>query len=232
MLKALLLISLLLPFAAKSEDVKQYLYRMTIQGHKAVSYQQAKRHLFGSLHLEQDSQGYYVKDHYCEKSYRSGMGPGAMPNQDELNCEHTWPQSKFTSRFPEKVQQADLHHLFPTDSRANSTRGNHPFAEVRGNKNLRNCESSQSGASETKGGDFYFEPPTDHKGNVARAMFYFSIRYKMEIDLAQEEYLRKWHELDPVDEAEMNRNNEIQKIQGNRNPFIDKPDLVRQVSNF
>ena len=48
----------------------------------------------------------------------------------------------------------------------------------------------------------------------------------------QEEYLRRWNHLDPVDEEEIARNNAIAKIQGNRNPFIDHPEYADVISNF
>jgi hypothetical protein len=38
--------------------------------------------------------------------------------------------------------------------------------------------------------------------------------------------LLNWHELDPSDDFEMNRNNVIYQWQQNRNPFIDFPELV------
>ena len=40
------------------------------------------------------------------------------------------------------------------------------------------------------------------------------------------ELLMKWHNQDPVSEREIKRNNEVAKIQKNRNPFIDYPELV------
>lgn len=218
--------------AVDSDTLKADLFKLTSKNHKAVGYNPAKKYLFGQLHLEKGPDGYFIHDLYCNINYTNGAAPGGVPDQNKINCEHTWPQSKFTGAFPNETQKSDLHHLFPTDSRANSTRGNFEFADVTENKNLVNCDSSRSGPSVTSGGRNYFEPPTTHKGNVARALFYFSVRYKMPINAEQEEFLRRWNELDPVDDAERTRNAAIEKIQGNRNPFIDHPEYVNEISNF
>lgn len=221
-------------FAPNPKDVaiKLELFKKVSKNHKALGYNPAKKYLFGQLHLEKNDDGYFIKDLYCGINYTAGAGPMGLPDQSKINCEHTWPQSKFTASFPTEFQKSDLHHLFPTDSKANSTRGNYEFADVVSNENLKNCDSSRSGASVTSGGHTYFEPPTSHKGNVARAIFYFSIRYKMDIGDEQEEFLRKWSDIDPVDDAEMSRNASIEKLQGNRNPFIDNPENIDAISNF
>lgn len=221
-------------FAPNPSDtkLKNELYLQASKDHRAVGYNRAKTYLFGQLFLAQDEKGYFVKDLYCEIHYTKGVGPGNLPDQNQVNTEHTWPQSKFVSGFPTETQKSDLHHLFPTDSKANSTRGNFEFADVSENQNLKNCTASKSGPSVTSGGKTFFEPPTSHKGNVARALFYFSIRYKVAISEAQEEFLRRWNDIDPVDDAELTRNNAIAKLQGNRNPFIDNAALVDQISDF
>ena len=217
----------------QSDDVaiKLELFKKTSTGHHAVGYDTAKKYLFQQLYLEKSDTGYFVTDLYCGTKF-TNVGPNTLPDQNRLNTEHTWPQSKFSGQSNKGTQKSDLHHLFPTDSRANSTRGNYDFAEVTKNENLSNCALSKSGPSVTSGGKNFFEPPTSHKGNVARALFYFSVRYKIEINDEEEEFLRRWNHLDPVDEMEIARNNAIQKIQGNRNPFIDQPELADSISNF
>lgn len=206
--------------------------------HTPLSYSDARKKLFGELHLEKNNNGsYYIKDVYCHKTFtteNSSIGPDRIPEDTKINCEHTWPQSKFTGQFPRDMQKSDLHHLFPTDSKANSTRGNYNFAEVRDNGELGayKCQASKSGPSLISGGDNYFEPPAEHKGNVARAIFYFSVRYQIDIPNEEEDYLRKWHELDPVDDEEIARNDSILGIQGNKNPFIDFPELVTYINQF
>lgn len=201
-------------------------------GHKSIGYRGARKVLFGKIHLEEDSRGYFVKDVYCRKEFtnnETNIGPNTIPNSNMLNCEHTWPQSKFSGRFPKDKQKSDLHHLYPTDSRANSVRGNYEFADVIGNNAYGNCEPSYIGNAKSSR---YFEPPTEHKGNVARAIFYFAMRYQMKISSTQEAYMREWHEADPVDAEELKRNDTVQMVQGNRNPFIDYPELISKISDF
>jgi deoxyribonuclease-1 len=201
--------------------------------HQSVGYRGARKVLFGKIHLQEDSRGYFVKDVYCRKEFtqrQTNIGPNVIPNSNVLNCEHTWPQSKFTSRFSKDMQKSDLHHLYPTDSKANSIRGNHNFADVDGWEAYDGCDASRTGSAKRNGSRF--EPPMEHKGNVARALFYFSVRYQIQIPDSEEKYLREWHELDPVDAEERERNEWIQKVQGNRNPFIDYPQLAENISNF
>tara|TARA_Y100000768_G_C23985065_1_gene688286 strand:+ start:761 stop:1588 length:828 start_codon:yes stop_codon:yes gene_type:complete len=200
--------------------------------HKSIGYKGARKVLFGKIHLREDGDGYFIKDVYCRKKItrsESRLGPNIIPKNSVLNCEHTWPQSRFNFSFPKGLQKSDLHHLYPTDSRANSIRGNNEFADVDGDE-LTDCDGAYYGVQKWQGGNF--EPPREHKGNVARALFYFSVRYKIKISSQEEDYLRTWHELDPVDEDEMNRNDIIHTVQGNRNPFIDYPNLVDQIADF
>ena len=210
----------------------------TCYKHETLSYSVARSFLFGKMHLKEDDKGYYVQDVYCEKNYRKrhGVSPMRIPDHNIINCEHTRPQSKFTNTFSRETQKSDLNHLYPTDNKANSMRGNFPFANVHGSEISSRCSKAYLGTpmspEKRNNRGMSFEPPEDHKGNVARALFYFSLRYKMKISDMQEAHLRNWHQLDPVDEDEKFRNEVINEVQGNRNPFIDIPDLVENISDF
>lgn len=196
-----------------------------------MSYKEARTHLFGNLHLEKNQKNeYFIKDVYCNKEITSkdGVGKNKIPNHEVINCEHTWPQSKFSKQFSNAAQKSDLHHLYPTDMKANSTRSNNHFANVNGRVVNSSCTDSKTGTEEISG-MVAFEPPSEHKGNVARAMFYFSVRYKMPLNATERLYLEQWHLEDPVDEQERKRNEMIMEIQGNRNPFIDYPELVGRI---
>ncbi len=202
---------------------------------RALGYKRgSKPELFGNIHLERDSESYFVRDVYCGFIIRNKVGPRRIPKNNVMNTEHTWPQSKGSKREPAR---GDLHHLFPTDSAANSARGNHPFGEVIGEDATRNCSLSQRGdIIDPRTGEsshtFGFQPPKEHRGNVARAMFYVSARYGYRIPALEEYYLRKWHKDDPVDSEEIARNDAVEEVQGNRNPFVDFPQLPERISDF
>lgn len=207
--------------------------------HVSIGYDQARVFMMGVYYLVDNGHGNYaIPDMYCdtlrdahEFVNGSAPAPNQIPDGNIVNTEHTWPQSKFTGRYDRRMQKSDLHHLFPTDNEMNSIRGNNPFGIVaRPTKTLK-CPVSKFGRATNSGADV-FEPPKGHKGNVARALFYFSVRYDIPIDEKQEVILRQWHAEDPVNDEEIRRNDAIQKIQGNRNPFIDHPELVGMINNF
>ncbi len=86
--------------------------------------------------------------------------------------------------------------------------------------------------SDASGTVVLFQPPEEHRGNVARAMFYMSVRYWWQIPDLMEDTLKQWHVDDPVDAAEEARNGRIRLIQGNLNPFIEDPNLVDLIADF
>lgn len=201
------------------------------------TYTEARRFLFGDLDLIHTPTGYAIKSVYCNEIYDDSQfpengkpGPDKIPSVEMLNAEHTWPQSKFTPKFPTNMQKTDVHILFATDKISNVQRSNLEFADV-DVVEYDTCKASRKGSAMRKKSTF-FEPPAYHKGNVARAIFYFAVRYKMKVDPIQEANLRKWHEQDPVDDAERTRHERIFQYQHDRNPFIDEPEWVSTIQDF
>lgn len=201
------------------------------------TYREARQFLFGDLDLLSTPKGYALKSVYCDQILDETQfpengkpGPGKIPANEMMNAEHTWPQSKFTTQFPTNMQKTDVHILFATDKISNVQRSNLEFANVEIIE-YDTCKASRKGTTSKKR-DIYFEPPDYHKGNVARAIFYFAVRYKMKIDPTEENNLRKWHELDPVDDAERARHERIFEYQHDRNPFIDEPEWVSEIQDF
>ena len=151
-----------------------------------------------------------------------------------INTEHTYPQSRVSGN----TGRADLHHMFPTRATANADRGSYPFDEIPANRIDKwyrdlTVRTSPPAAAEAP---FYskaenmtrFEPREDHKGNVARAMFYFYTMYRTEADAVdasffnqQKAVLCQWHLDDPVDSLEWVRTSRIAIFQQNKvNPFV------------
>lgn len=202
-------------------------YRQVIVGYEA-----ARKILFGELDLQKDSKGSFVIDVYCGKKFYFRDLEEVSNMHDKVNIEHTWPQSKFNSKFPKEMQKSDMHHLYLTDSHANSVRGNTPFGFVNKAANRMNsegCNKSLMGVSESSE---VYTPPALHRGNVARALFYFSTHYNLPITKKEEDTIRKWHKLDPVDAEEIKRHEAIAKHQKVRNPFIDHPEIVDLILDF
>lgn len=217
----------------KNKELIDSLHKIIAKPHHSLGYDKARQHLFGKIALEQVGGAWAIKDVYCEHTFTKhevDLGPGVVPSADHLNTEHTWPQSRFTNRFPKDVQKSDLHHLYPTDSKMNSARGNMRFGEVVEDIETLKCPIAQLGLN--KEHELVFEVPEKHKGNAARAIFYFATRYQMQISDIEESYLKRWNQIDPVDADEVSRNDQIEKLQGNRNPFIDFPEMLNNISGF
>lgn len=149
------------------------------------------------------------------------------------NREHVWPQS--TGGFGTSGAGADLHHLRPEDPSVNSSRGNLPFNYVTNGSVVNLSTTNGGGSSNCYRGGGYFEPQDCAKGDVARILLYLITRYadldSKSITVVAKSYdlLLEWNELDPVDEWEMQRNDVTEGYQGNRNPFIDHPELAREI---
>lgn len=129
-----------------------------------------------------------------------GAWLGFQRGSAALNCEHVVPQSYFDKAEP---MRSDLHHLYACNIGDNSQRGATPYPGY---------------------------TPKGGKGEVARATLYFMLRYpdvKLPYGKGSIETLKEWSANDPPDSHERHRNKEIQEIQGNRNPFIDHPEWLK-----
>jgi hypothetical protein len=153
-------------------------------------------------------------------NYTSRQDAQSTPN--DFNTEHTWPQSLFSSSEP---MLSDLFHIMPTDNSANNKRANDPFGEVTN-------PTWQVGGS--KWASNVFEPRDAQKARSARAMLYFAIRYQNYSGYlnSQESILKKWHFQFLPNKVDSQKNEDIYKLQKNRNPFIDHPELVERITSF
>lgn len=230
---------------AAAEDLSQYyapaqgkqgaellraLHLIVRTGHVDRGYAQARDELFGDVaDLDGDNQ---IEDLFTGElrgpitDRKNGFDKG-------FNTEHTWPQSKGATG----IAQSDLHHLHPSNITTNERRGSLPYGEV-----VTSDWSTGEGVTQAKRGvdelgKTVFEPREDIKGDIARGLLYFYTRYAQsrtnDFTLVNFKHelptLLDWHKADPVTEIERARNDAVQKVQGNRNPFVDRPEFVDQV---
>lgn len=150
----------------------------------------------------------------------------------DWNREHVWAKSR--GGFKNSGPGADLHMVRPVDVRTNSARGNLSFDEGGDIWEDSGCKRDKDS----------WEPRDEVKGDVARAIFYAATRYEEpDLELIDEvmrqgdrrplhgklSALLKWHREDPPDDAERRRNDRVEQLQGNRNPYVDRPGLVERV---
>lgn len=172
---------------------------------------------------------------------KSNYGGGVS----QWNREHTW--SKSHGDFGEsRPAGTDLHHMRPCDATVNSAKGNKDFDEGGSEYIDASPYSGYSGATGNYTTSSTWEPRDEDKGDVARMIMYMAVRYEgtdTSFDLEIVDYnnsspsgqpyygklstLLAWHEEDPVDTREMQRNARSYERQGNRNPFIDYPQFAQ-----
>ena len=140
---------------------------------------------------------------------------------------HSWMPTNPAQSLPE---YSDYHHLFPSNlNNANILRSNNPLGEViNQTSSFLACKSGTNSNGQT-----VFEPRDEHKGDAARAILYQAICYNSisgnnwALPTSQDQtILKQWHFQDPPDNWEIARNDFIDSLQGNRNPFIDSIDYV------
>lgn len=155
---------------------------------------------------------------------------GFIASSDYLfNTEHVVPQSWFDGKEP---MRGDLHHLFACEPACNSMRSNHPYHDFSSYEPELAASGIRSGCGMVEASKF---EPEYGKGIVARAVFYFALRYKDVLRLEEQmnfEVLLKWHAEYPVTLYEKHRNAAIQELQRNRNPFIDFPEKAKEMLGF
>ena len=174
--------------------------------------------------------------------------PSSDPNQDVfnggagINTEHTWPQSQLSG---DPGPRSDLHHLFPTQVDANSRRANFVFGDIPDAQTSRwligGPPYNQTSIPTANIDDYSellnnarWEPREDHKGDVARAMFYMRTVWDGNVTAsyftqAMQEDLYRWHYQDPASEADQARSARVAVRQsGKDNPFVLDSTLIRR----
>jgi hypothetical protein len=158
-------------------------------------------------------------------------------NWDVMSREHTYCHAWMPTNpadNPEKPEYNDQHHLFPAQfADVNQVRLDWPLGVV--STVVSTYLDSKFGLNAS--GKTVFEPRDAHKGDAARALMYMCVAYNSvsgnnwHLPQSSNKYqdqnlLRKWHYQDPPSSYEKARNDFLDSLQGNRNPFIDHPEYA------
>lgn len=145
----------------------------------------------------------------------------------QWNREHVFPKSLGSPDLGTSGPGSDPHNLRASDVQMNGDRGNKMYANGSGNAG-------------SVGSNWY--PGDEWKGDAARIIMYMYLRYGNRclpsavtvgsanaIDPAMIDLLLDWNASDDVSTFEINRNNAIYAVLGNRNPFIDNPHIANLI---
>lgn len=160
---------------------------------------------------------------------------------DGMNIEHSFPKSWWGGSKNQAYQ--DLYNLMPCESTINSSKSNYPMGVVTTVKKENGCTKVGTGSN----GYQLWEPADKWKGDFSRGYMYMATAYQnltwsgtQALQILEQDtwptlqewaytlYL-EWARADAPDELEVKRNNAVYQIQGNRNPFVDFPNLMEYV---
>lgn len=205
-----------------------------------LSYGSGKGHTWwGFWSTDRDERGFFIDRYSSESEWVKSTSQGAVGAG--MNIEHSFPKSWWGGAKNQAYE--DLYNLMPCESRINSTKSNYPMGKVvSGDKG-----NGWTKVGEGTDGKKYWEPAAPWKGDFARGYMYMATAYQnynwkgdqAHQILQQGAYptLQKWAytlyiqwaKADKPDALEIKRNNDVAKIQGNRNPYVDFPNLMEYV---
>ena len=218
----------------KKADLKLALKNIIIN-HKQLTYGSELPAAYRSVYYI-DGQPSMVYDLFSTETYEY--------SSSKWNKEHVIPKSWWGGTVNKAY--SDIFSVIPSESGANTQKSNFPIGTVYRSK-FDNGRIKVGTPVTGQGGSYttVFEPADEFKGDFARIYFYVATCYSdiawgsnsnVKSELVQEDWptlkpwlytlLLKWHNQDPVSEKEKQINNNAEKEQGNRNPFIDYPALA------
>lgn len=221
-------------------ELKQAVNKIINTDVKMLSYGSGNYATWWGFYITDMTDNGGVRDRYSAKSFIFGNRGSSTTG---MNIEHSFPKSWWGGA--QNNAYKDLFNLMPCEKEINSSKSNYPMGKV-------DVASTNNGVTKigTKTGDptsnkyKYWEPGDQWKGDFARGYFYMATAYhdfKWQGDAAVrilttgdyptlQEWAYKlyleWAANDEVDEIETTRNNNVEKMQGNRNPFVDFPKLA------
>lgn len=221
----------------KKEQLKTALYKI-ISNHKTLGYKSLWSY-YETTDACIDNPKQVFDMFSSDTYYFSSVG-------NAMNKEHVVPQSWWGkgSKYP---IYSDLLNVYPSETKANSAKSNYPLGKVNGKGSFDNGRIKVGKSATTGYSDNVVEPCDEFKGDFARIYLYDATCYQNlpwdgvakafpkggntypTLDSWIIPLLLEWNRLDPPSTWEIERNNRVYKVQGNRNPFIDYPQLAEYI---
>ncbi len=182
--------------------------------------------------------GRFIDRYSPESDWVQSTSQGATGSG--MNIEHSFPKSWWGGA--KNQAYCDLYNLMPCESKTNSSKSNYPMGKT-------SSTTFDNGATKIGTGDWgvkVWEPADEWKGDFARGYMYMATCYQTlswtsaGVDIlsngdyptllskASSLYIQ-WAKADKPSAVEITRNNAVSKIQGNRNPYVDFPNLMEYV---
>lgn len=223
----------------KGAELKTAIYHL-IKDAKVLNYGSGRGNTWwGFWDTDRDERGYFIDRYSAENEWEKSTSQGAAGAG--MNIEHSFPKSWWGGASCQAYK--DLYNLMPCKSKINSTKSNYPMGTV---------VSGDKGNGWTKvgkgdDGKLYWEPASPWKGDFARGYMYMATTYQnynwtgtQALQILQQgtyptlkpwayKLFIQWAKGDKPDALEIKRNEDVYKIQGNRNPYVDFPNLMEYV---
>lgn len=123
------------------------------------------------------------------------------------------------------LMEADMHNMYPVIQDILIPGSKPLYSEIKGEHwKFDDCDFERSGG--------IVEPRPLARGNIARALFYMKLKYGVTLDPQLILTLKRWNRADPPSKQEKLRNDRIESLQGQRNPYIDNPSLADTIRSI
>ena len=217
-----------------------------IQPDRVLDYGGGEGKTWSGFWLTDQMEDMQVRDRYSNVVRYLNPDMSAVSN---MNIEHIWANSWWGHL--KNNAYCDLFNLYPADATANGRKSNNPIGVVDGNVAYTNGVTKVGKSTSYRADSLItvWEPADQWKGDFARTYFYMATCYShmtslwttseglLTVDPNSPLLMRpwvynlmlEWAEADPLDEIEQQRCEAIFSIQGNRNPFVDYPDLCQYI---
>lgn len=224
----------------KGAELKTAIWKI-IKNAKVLEYGSGDQSTWWGFYVTDVTDDGYCIDRYSPRNSWQKYGRRGS-SISGMNIEHSFAQSWWGKTNCNLKK--DLFNIMPCESKINSSKGNRGMGIVTKVTNTNGATKVGSGAN----GLSLWEPADEWKGDFARGYMYIVTAYEDYANKWQSEgsnslynntyptlkewayklYIQ-WAKADMPDAVEIKRNNDVAKIQGNRNPYVDFPNLMEYV---